>query len=89
MTACLLGHKYGVVTTLGRAIPQIEDQLRLAGLLDRCAAIVATEMGVLELEEDDDQTEIALANGALDAMAGGAEVAVPRLRRAWRAWRSA
>src|SRR3712207_3409796 len=50
--ACLLGHRYSVVTTLDRAVPQIEDRLRLAGLLGRCASIRASGLGVLELEED-------------------------------------
>lgn len=72
--ACLLGHKYGVVTTLDRAVPQIEDQLRLAGLLDRCAAILGTNLGVLELEEDESRTLAALAARGRDALAMGAEV---------------
>lgn len=72
--ACLLGHKYGVVTTLDRAVPQIEDQLRLAGLLDRCAAILGTDLGVLELEEDESRTLAALAARGREAIALGAEV---------------
>ncbi|EFV12358.1 aspartate/glutamate racemase family protein [Segniliparus rugosus] len=48
--AMLLGRSYGVVTTLARAVGQIEDSLRVAGLLDRCAGIVAADLGVLELE---------------------------------------
>ena len=31
-TAMFLGHKYSVVTTLDRAVPLIEDRLKLAGL---------------------------------------------------------
>lgn len=50
--AGLLGHKYGVVTTLDRTVPLIEDRLLLAGLDRRCAAVVASGLGVLELEED-------------------------------------
>jgi len=73
MTACLLGHKFGVVTTLRRAIPQIEDQLRLAGLLDRCAAILAADLGVLELEEDESRTAARLAEVGREAIAAGAE----------------
>ncbi|NUR88745.1 MAG: Asp/Glu/hydantoin racemase, partial [Nonomuraea sp.] len=48
--ACLLGRRYAVVTSLERTVGQIEDRLRLAGLLSRCAAIRATGLGVLELE---------------------------------------
>jgi allantoin racemase len=64
--ACLLGHKYSVVTTLHRAVPQIEDRLRIAGLLDRCASIRASGLGVLELE----------AGNAVDAIAAEAQRAV-------------
>src|SRR5690349_7697780 len=64
--ACLLGHKYSVVTTLDRAVPQIEDRLRIAGLLDRCASIRASGLGVLELE----------AGNAVDAIAAEAQRAV-------------
>jgi allantoin racemase len=45
--ACLLGHKYSVVTTLARAVPQIEDRLRLAGLLSRCASVRASGIAPL------------------------------------------
>lgn len=36
-TAMYLGHRYSVVTTLDRAVPMIEDRLKLAGLDARCA----------------------------------------------------
>ncbi len=85
MTACLLGHKFGVVTTLRRAIPQIEDQLRLAGLLDRCAAILAADLGVLELEEDESRTAARLAEVGREAIAAGAEALCPAAG-AWRGW---
>ena len=51
-TAMFLGHKYSVVTTLDRAVPLIEDRLKLAGLSDRCASVRASGLAVLELEED-------------------------------------
>lgn len=54
--ACLLGRTYSVVTTLDRSVPQIEDRLRLAGLLDRCASVRATGLAVLEIERDKDLT---------------------------------
>ncbi|MFT3855316.1 MAG: aspartate/glutamate racemase family protein [Ilumatobacteraceae bacterium] len=73
MAACLVGHKYGVVTTLRRAIPQIEDQLRLAGLLDRCAAVLAADLGVLELEADGSRTAVRMVEVGREAIAAGAE----------------
>src|SRR6476469_5275517 len=51
-TAMYLGHKYSVVTTLDRAVPLIEDRLKLAGLDARCASVRASGMAVLELESD-------------------------------------
>lgn len=50
--ASLLGHKYSVVTTLDRAVPLIEDRLKLAGLDARCASVRSSGLTVLELEED-------------------------------------
>lgn len=54
--AGLLGHRFGVVTTLDRTVPLIEDRLLLAGLDRRCAAVVGSGLGVLELEEDHERT---------------------------------
>ena len=51
-TALYLGRQYSVVTTLDRAVPLIEDRLRLAGLDTRCASVRASGLGVLELEAD-------------------------------------
>ena len=52
--ACLLGHKYSVVTTLDRTVPLIEDRLALAGLSSRCASVRSSGLSVLQLEEDPD-----------------------------------
>lgn len=73
--ASLLGHKFGVVTTLDRTIPLIEDRLLLAGLDRRCAAIVASGLSVLELEEDHDRTVAAIVAKAKEIVANhGVEV---------------
>lgn len=56
LMAGLLGHKFGVVTTLDRTVPLIEDRLLLAGLNRRCSAVVATGLSVLELEQDHART---------------------------------
>jgi allantoin racemase len=66
--ACLLGHKYSVVTTLHRAVPQIEDRLRIAGLLERCASVRASGLGVLDLEGDEDRAVDAIAAEAVKAV---------------------
>src|SRR6478735_5229680 len=51
--ACLLGYKYSVVTTLDRAVPLIEDRLKLAALDARCASVRSSGLSVLELERDE------------------------------------
>lgn len=50
--AQFLGASYSVVTTLDRAVPMIEERLQAAGLADRLASVRASELGVLELEQD-------------------------------------
>ena len=63
-TAQFLGHRYSVVTTLDRAVPLIEDRLRLAGLLQRCASVRASGLAVLELESDPERAVEAIAEQA-------------------------
>lgn len=67
-TAMFLGHKYSVVTTLDRAVPLIEDRLKLAGLDDRCASVRASGMAVLELESDPGRAVEAIADQASRAI---------------------
>jgi allantoin racemase len=66
--ACLLGHKYSVVTTLDRTVPLIEDRLLLAGLNTRCASVRSSGLGVLQLEEDPDVTVKAIVAEAEKAV---------------------
>lgn len=73
--ACLLGRRYGVVTTLERSCGQIEDSLETAGVARNCAAIVGTGLNVLDLG-DDERTETAFLAAAERACAAGAEVLV-------------
>ena len=67
--AGLLGHKFGVVTTLDRTVPLIEDRLLLAGLERRCAAVVASGLSVLELEQDHDRAVAAIVAKAKEIVA--------------------
>lgn len=73
--ACLLGRRYGVVTTLERSRGQIEDSLETAGVARNCAAVVGTGLNVLDLG-DDERTETAFLAAAERACAAGAEVLV-------------
>ncbi|MEU6661881.1 aspartate/glutamate racemase family protein [Streptomyces sp. NPDC046821] len=63
-TAQFLGHRYSVVTTLDRAVPLIEDRLKLAGLTDRCASVRASGMSVLELESNEEAAVEAIVEQA-------------------------
>ncbi len=67
-TAQFLGHKYSVVTTLDRAVPLIEDRLKLAGLDARCASVRASGLGVLDLEADPHAAVEAIAAEAVRAV---------------------
>ncbi|WP_327351890.1 aspartate/glutamate racemase family protein [Streptomyces sp. NBC_01304] len=67
-TAQFLGHRYSVVTTLDRTVPLIEDRLRLAGLLDRCASVRASGLPVLALEEDAEAAVKAIVEQAARAV---------------------
>jgi allantoin racemase len=39
-----------VVTTLRRSVPAVQDRLKLAGLLDRCASVRASGMSTVEVD---------------------------------------
>src|SRR5699024_8156123 len=66
--AQFLGHRYSVVTSLDRTVPLIEDRLRSAGLLERCASIRSSGMAVLDLEDRPED--------AVEAIVGECEAAV-------------
>jgi allantoin racemase len=76
LLACLLGHRFGVVTTLSSAVAGIEDSLRNAGVFDRCAAVVASDVAVSHIGDDDDATARALESAARTALSAGADVIV-------------
>jgi allantoin racemase len=49
--ASMLGHRFGVVTTLARSIAAIETNLMKYGLASRCAKVRACEVPVLSLDD--------------------------------------
>lgn len=49
--ACLVAHRFSVVTTLPRSIPTIENNLSRYGLRGRCVRVRAANVPVLALEE--------------------------------------
>ena len=73
--ACLLGRRYGVVTTLERSCGQIEDSLELAGVGRNSVGVVGTGLNVLDLG-DSARTEAAFLAAAERVRAAGAEVLV-------------
>ena len=73
--ACLLGRRYGVVTTLERSRGQIEDSLETAGVGRNCVTITSTGLGVLDLD-DGERTQKAFLSAAERAREAGAEVLV-------------
>ncbi len=74
--ACLLGSRYGVVTTVPQAVAPVRDSLRTAGLLERCAGVRACDIGVLALEDDMARTADSLAVEGRRLLAEGADVLV-------------
>lgn len=70
------------MTTLGRTVPLIEDRLRLAGLMERCASVRASNTSALDLERDENaavETIVAEAQRAIEQ--GRSRGGCPRLRR--------
>jgi allantoin racemase len=70
LMACMVAHRFSVVTVLPRVRPLIEDVVARYGLSGRCASVRATSLAVLDIERDPDaaQREItAEASRAIEA----------------------
>ncbi len=73
--ACMLGHKFSVVTVIDRVRPNLENMIRQAGLESRCASIRSTDLSVLDLQKDPNLTGKVLMDAARAAIEeDGAEV---------------
>ena len=75
-SACLLGGRYAVVTTLAATFPLIEASLRDAGCWNQCSGLYATGLEVLELDVDADRTVSLFMHEARRALAAGADSVV-------------
>lgn len=76
-TASFLANKFSVITTLGRSVPAIEHNLRKYGLANRCAKVRASEIPVLDLEENGPEVRRRIAREIESAKAeDGAEAIV-------------
>jgi allantoin racemase len=74
--ACLLGHSFGVVTTVPSAVPVVESSLLLAGLERRCVGVLAAHLPVLAVTADLAATADAIAAAGAKLLSAGAEVLV-------------
>lgn len=73
--ASLVGRRFSVVTSLDRAVGQIQDRLQVVGLAGRCASVRATGLAVLELERDPQRARVRIVEEAARAVeSDGAEV---------------
>jgi allantoin racemase len=69
LTACMLGHKFSVVTTNREWEPLLEDAVRHYGLAERCASVRSTGMAVLALETAvPEQTDALIIQAARQAV---------------------
>ena len=75
--ACLLGHRFSIVTTEARSVPEFENQARVAGLGDRLASVRSVDIPVLDLAADPQALLAALVDESVAAIEGdGAHVIV-------------
>ena len=76
LMACMLGHKFSVVTTNQEWEPLLWDAVRHYGLADRCASVRSTGMPVLALESasPEETYQIILASSKVAIELDGAEV---------------
>lgn len=74
LMACMVAHRFSVVTVLPRVRPLIEDMVARYGLAGRCASVRATSLAVLDIERDPDAAEHEITAEATRAIAeDGAE----------------
>jgi allantoin racemase len=76
MFACLLGLRFGVVTTAHTAVDPIRHSLVNLGLYERCSGIRATGIPVLDLAQDQVRTLDVVAEASRQLLAEGADVIV-------------
>jgi allantoin racemase len=68
LMACMVAHRFSVVTVLPRVRPLIEDVVARYGLTARCASVRATPLAVLDIERDPDAAEREIAAEAARAI---------------------
>lgn len=68
LMACMLGHKFSVVTTNDEWEPLLWDAVKHYGLAERCASIRTTGMAVLALESSEKDTQSLIEQAARKAI---------------------
>lgn len=76
LTALTLGHRFGVISILGRSVPRHLRYVGAMGLSDRLAADLAIELGVVELADEARTLERMVTVGRSLRAAHGADVVV-------------
>ncbi len=75
LMACVLGHRFSIVTTNDAWGPLLRDAVQHYGLTERCASVRTTGAPVLALEAAEDDTQSLIREAARKAVAeDGAEV---------------
>ena len=52
LLACMLAHRFSVITVIARIVPMLTDMIGRYGLSERCASVRSSGMTVLEIEND-------------------------------------
>lgn len=74
--ATMLACRFAVITTLSRSIPVLEANLERYGLNKRCAAVLSTDISVLDLENEEIDVEGRMEDQIRHAQSLGAEAIV-------------
>jgi len=74
--ACLLGHRFGVVTTVGSTVAGIRDSLMTMGMSARCSSVRAADVPISAIDADVARTADALEETGRAVMVDGADVLV-------------
>lgn len=52
LLACMIAHRFSVVTVIDRIVPMLDDMIARYGLQSRCASVRSSGLTVLEIEQD-------------------------------------
>lgn len=67
LTACILGHRFSIVTVLDTVIPSLEKLVRMVGVEQKLASIRPTGIAVLELAQNPETSHAKMVDESLKA----------------------